>query len=49
MVHDDPRQLDSYGQKLERVASVMHQTVQQAPGNFWFLPGEHNRTAELTQ
>lgn len=31
---------DSYGIKLERHTSLMHKSVQQAHGNYWYIPGE---------
>lgn len=45
-VTDDPAQRDNYGQKLVRDAtSLMHMNVQQAHGQFWFMPsaGETNK------
>ena len=31
-------QEDSYGLKIERCTSVMHQSIQQAHGNYWRFP-----------
>lgn len=31
---------DSYGRKIWRSTSLMHKTVQQAHGNYWYIPGE---------
>lgn len=38
-VVDDDNQRDSYGRKLERsYTSVMHASLQQAHGNYWYMP-----------
>lgn len=34
-VNDDVDQTDSYGRKIERSTSVVHQSNQPAHGNFW--------------
>lgn len=31
-------QTDTFGQKIQRFTSVMHKSVQQAHGNFWYDP-----------
>ena len=44
-VTDDAAQSDTYGLKLVRNTSCMHMNVQQAHGNFWYMPsaGETNK------
>ena len=34
-IHDDENQRDSYGRKIDRATSVVHQNDQVAPGNYW--------------
>ena len=36
LVNDDPAQVDDYGQKLQRETSQVHQSIQTAPGRYWF-------------
>lgn len=35
VVSDDPARDDSYGRQIERFTSVVHQSRQTAPGNYW--------------
>jgi hypothetical protein len=35
VVNDDENQTDTYGRKIERFTSVVHQSNQYAHGNFW--------------
>jgi len=35
-VSDDESRHDVYGRQIERATSVVHRTMQPAPGNFWF-------------
>lgn len=35
IVADDETKGDGYGRQIERVTSVVHQSSQQAPGNYW--------------
>lgn len=37
IVNRDENQEDSYGRKIERFTSVVHQSMQQAHGNYWKL------------
>lgn len=39
-VNDDKNQGDTYGRKIERSTSVMHRSLQQAHGNYWFFERE---------
>lgn len=38
LVDHDPNQRDSYGAKIKRETSVVHQSNQSARGNYWKLP-----------
>jgi len=35
IINGDENQTDSYGRKLERYTSVVHQSKQSAHGNYW--------------
>jgi ureidoglycolate hydrolase len=35
VVNDDENQTDTYGRKIERFTSVVHQSSQYAHGNYW--------------
>lgn len=39
-VNDVEGQRDNYGQKLLRATSVVHVSMQQAHGNYWYLVGD---------
>lgn len=34
-VTDDAKKEDSYGSQIERATSVVHKSMQPAPGNYW--------------
>jgi hypothetical protein len=40
IVNDDENQTDTYGRKIERFTSVVHQANQWAHGNYWKPVGE---------
>jgi hypothetical protein len=40
IVNDDDAQSDSYGNKIERFSSVVHQSAQYAHGNYWRFADE---------
>lgn len=37
-VVEDEKQTDTYGRKTAHMTSLMHSSVQQAHGNYWFVP-----------
>ena len=39
-VHDDEERHDTYGRQIDRETSVVHKSVQPAPGNCWCWPDE---------
>lgn len=38
VVSGDPDREDAYGRQPERPSSIVHESAQNAPGNFWRLP-----------
>ena len=39
-VTSEPDKRDNYGTQIERRTSMVHKTVQAAPGNYWLWPDE---------
>lgn len=39
-VSGDETKTDPYGRQIERATSVVHKSVQPAPGNYWCWPDE---------
>lgn len=45
-VSQDEAKSDTYGRQIERNTSCSHQSIQQAPGNYWRYPEEEPKATE---